>query len=125
MRSYSSKIDSIATIVIDNLLLQKFLRAFFYFFASHRANISTCFYLVDISQPLFANFLSLLRQSTRANLLFGYPGSLQIHLPMIIYFRIELGYKSLTNVFILSKNFFSALINIKIINKKLYNDLEL
>lgn len=44
---------------------------------------------------------------------------------MIIYLEVELSYKNLTNAFILLKNFFSALVDTKKINKKLCNDLEL
>lgn len=47
MESYSSEINSIATIAMDNLSLQKFLRTFSYFSVSLRPNIATRFCLID------------------------------------------------------------------------------
>lgn len=49
IESCSNKTDFIANIAINNLLLWKFLRAFFYFFVLPRPNTITCFCLIDAS----------------------------------------------------------------------------
>ncbi len=124
MESYSSEIDSIATIVIDDFLLQKFLRNFSYFSIPPRPNTVTRFHLIDTSQSPFANSPSSLKPSAWAELLSGYPGFLRVYLSMIICFGVQLGYKGPIDTLILSNNLFSALVDIEIIDEKLRDDLE-
>ena len=109
-------------VINDNLSLIKFVNAFLCLPAPLRPNTSNCFQLVDISQPPFQNSLSLLKPTTRAELLSNYPGSIQIYFPMILCFGIQLGYEG-PNTFILSKNLASALADTEIIDKKLAEDL--
>lgn len=110
---------------MDDFSLRKFLRTFPCFPAPPRPNTATRFRLVDASQPPLANSPSPPRPSAWAELLSGYPGSLRVHLPMIIRFGAELGYKGPTDALILSKNLSSALVDTEIIDKKLRDDLEL
>lgn len=63
--------------------------------------------------------------STWAELLSNYPGLLRIHLPMINCFGAKLSYGEPTDALILGKNLLLALVNIKIIDKKLHEDLVL
>ncbi len=109
---------------IATLLIQKFVRTFPCFFAAPKPNTATCFYIVDVSQLSLANSPSLLRPFTWVELLSGYPVSLWVHLLIIIHFEAELDYKSPTNTLIFSKNLSSTLVNTKIIDKKLGDNLE-
>lgn len=97
----------------------------FCFFVLPKPNTATRFCLIDMSQPLLANSPFPLRPFIWAKLLSGYIRSLQVYLPMIIYFGAELGFKDPTNALIFLKNILSALVDIKIIDNKLCNNLEL
>ncbi len=93
--------------------------------APPRPNTSTRFCLVDASQPPLKNFPSPPNAAAWAELLSKYPGPIQVHLPMIIRFGVELGYEGPTNAFILSENLTSALEDTEIIDNKLRDDLAL
>lgn len=56
-------------------------------------------------------------------LLQKYSGFLQLYLPIIMCFSAKLSCKSLINAFILLKNLVLALVNIEIMNKKLFKNL--
>ena len=90
--------------------------------APPRPNTINHFQLVDASQPPLQNLPSPLKPTAWAELLSSYPGSIQIHLPMILRFGAQLGYEG-PNAFILSKNLASALADTEIIDKKLAEDL--
>ncbi len=109
----------------DDLSLQKFMKAFLCLPAPPRPNTSTRFRLVDASQPPLKNSLSPMKAAALAELLSKYPGPIQVHLPMIIRFGMELGYEGPTDAFILSEDLASALKGTEIIDNKLRNDLAL
>lgn len=90
--------------------------------APPRPNTFIKFRLADASKPPLINSPSPLKPSAWANLLTQYPGSLQIHLPMVLRFGAELGYEG-PDAFILSDNLASALEDPTIIEKKLQEDL--
>lgn len=117
------KIVHIASpIAINDLSLLKFMNAFPCLLASPRPNTSTYFQLVDVSRPILKHSTSPLKLSAWAKLLKGFPGPLQIYLPMILRFGAQLGYEG-PNAFILSKNLASALVDTDIIDRKLAEDL--
>ena len=72
--------------------------------APPRSNTPTRFRLVDGSQLPLQNSLSPLKAAAWAELLSKYLGPIQVHLPMIIRFGVELGYEGPTDAFILSEN---------------------
>ncbi len=109
----------------DDLSLQKFMKSFLCLLAPPRPNTSTRFRLVDASQLPLKNSPSPLKAAALAELLFKYPGPIQVHLPMIIRFGVELGYEGPTDAFILSENLASTLEDTEIIDNKLRNDLAL
>lgn len=80
------------------------------------------FCLANVFYPFLANLLFILKLYILAELLQKYLGSLKINLLIILCFGTKLGYKGLINAFILLNNLLSALINLKIINKKLQED---
>lgn len=104
----SSKIVSIASIIIDSFFLQKFFRVFSYLPALSKSNIFTYFCLTNFlrSLLLLQSSFSFLRLSKYTKLLVNYPNPLQVYLPIIIYFRAKLGYDKLINVLIFLKNLF-------------------
>ncbi len=106
----------------DNLSLRKFMKVFPCLPASPRSNTSTRFRLVDASQPPLKNSPSLLKAAALAELLSKYAGPIQVHLPMIIRFGVELSYEGPTDTFILSENLASALEDTEIIDNKLRDD---
>ncbi len=87
-----------------------------------RPNTIIKFRLADASKPSLTNSLSPLKPRAWADLLARYPGSLQIHLPMVLRFGAKLEYKG-PDAFILSDNLASALEDPTIIEKKLHEDL--
>lgn len=121
-----NEIAGIAFIANDyNSPLRKFTKTFLCLPAPRRPNTTTSFRHLDASQIPLKNSPSPLKPSVRAELLRNYPGPLRIHLPMIVRFGVELGYKGPTDAFILSKNLSSALVDTDIIDKKLCEDLAL
>ena len=90
--------------------------------APPRPNTTNRFQLVDASRPPLQNSPSPLKPTAWAELLSSYPGSIRIHLPMILRFGAQLGYEG-PNAFILSKNLASALADTEMIDKKLAEDL--
>ncbi len=109
----------------DDLSLQKFMKAFPYLPAPPRPNTSTRFRLVGASHPTLKSSLSPLKAAAWAELLSKYPSPIQVHLPMIIRFGVELSYEGPTDAFILSENLASALEDTEIIDNKLRDDLAL
>ncbi len=105
--------------------IHQFICAFLCRFAPPRPNTAIRFRLADASKPPLTNFPSLLRSSAWVDLLLKYPAALKIHLPMILCFGAELGYKGPLDAFILSDNLASDLKDPPIIDKKLTKDLAL
>ena len=83
------------------------------------------FRLADASKLPLTNSPSTLKPTAWADFLLQYPkpDGLKIHLPMILRFGAELGYKGPSDAFILSDNLTSALKDLVIIDKKLQEDL--
>lgn len=106
----------------DDLSLPKFMNLFPCLPAPPRPNTTNRFQFLDASQPTFCNSPSPLKPFAWAELLNTYPGPLQIHLPMILCFGAQLGYEG-PKTFILSKNLASVLVDTKIIDRKLADDL--
>ena len=121
----NSKTVHIATSIAfnDDLSLSKFMNAFLCLPTFLRPNTTNRFELVDALQPTLFNSSSPLKPSAWAKFLNTYSGPLQIHLPMILCFEAQLGYKGL-KALILSKNLSSALVNTKIIDNKVADDLK-
>lgn len=108
----------------DDFSLLKFMNVFPCLPISPRPNTTNRFQLVDALQQFLQNSLWPRKSSAYAEPLNTDPSSLQIDLPMILYFRAQLGYKC-SEAFILSNNPASALVNTEIIDKKLANDLRI
>ncbi len=121
----SSKIVYVAnSIAINNdFFLLIFMNTVFYLPAILKFIITTYFQSIDILQPTLLYLPLLLKFLVYNKLLKDYFNTLQIHLPMIIKFKVEFGYKDLSNIFIILKNLALTLINTKIINRKLANNL--
>ncbi len=102
--------------------LYQFIRAYPCLPAPLGPNTFIKFRLADAFKPPLTNSPSPLKPKAWAVLLAQYPGSLQIHLPMVLRFGAELGYKG-PNAFILSENLASALEYPTIIEKKLKENL--
>ncbi len=102
--------------------LHRFMRAYPCPPAPPRANTIIKFRLADASKPPLTNSPSPLKPKAWADLLARYPGSLQIHLPMVLRFGEELGYEGL-DAFILSDNLASTLEDLTIIEEKLQENL--
>ncbi len=116
------EVVEVASLANENDLYQ-FMRAHLCLPAPPGPNTSIKFRLANASKPPLTNSPSPLKPNSLADLLALYPGGLRIHLPMILWFRAELGYKSPLNAFILSDNLASALKDPAIIEKKLREDL--
>lgn len=82
-----------------------------------RPNSLIKFRLVDASKSFLTNSPFPLKSTAWATLLSQYLGKLRIHLPIILWFGTELGYKGSSNVFILFNNLASAFENPTIIEK--------
>ncbi len=102
--------------------LYQFIRAYPCLPAPPRPNTIIKFRLADASKPPLTNSPSPLKPTAWADLLARYPGSLRIHLPIVLRFGAELGYEG-PDAFILSDNLASALEDPTIIEKKLQEDL--
>ncbi len=105
--------------------LNQFICAFPCLSAPPRPNTAIRFRLADASKPPLTNSPSPLKSSAWADLLVKYAGALRIHLPMILSFSAELGYKGPIDAFILLDNLTSSLRDPPIIDKKLTEDLAL
>ncbi len=71
--------------------LYQFMRAYPCLPAPPRPNTIIKFSLADASKPPLTNSPSPLKPGAWADLLAQYPGSLRIHLPMVLRFGAELG----------------------------------
>lgn len=109
----------------NSFSLQKFISSFPCLPAPSRPNTVSSFQLVNASNPPLTNSLSTFCPFVWAELLKQYPGSLRIHLPMILRFGAEIGYQGPFDVFRISKNFSSSMADPAIIDKKLEVDLAL
>lgn len=116
------KASSIA--INDNCFLLKFINVFLCLLKPPRPNTINRFQLVDTLQPSPQNSLSPIKSSAWIEPLNIYSDSLQIHLPMILRFETQLGYKNF-KAFILLENLASALMDTEIINKKLADNLRI
>lgn len=113
-------------IAYETKSLQQFINSFPCLPALPKPNTTTTrFRFTDTSQPPLKELSSPLKPTAWANLLQAYSGPLQVHLPMILRFKVELGYQGLQDTFILSKNLASALENPTIIDNKLAENLAL
>lgn len=99
------------------------MNVFSYLPAPPRSNTTTCFQLLNALQPPLQNFPFLFKSLAWVKLLNSYPGSIQIHLPMILCLGVQLSYKEF-KAFILSKNLKPVLVDVQIIDKKLTENLE-
>lgn len=106
----------------DDFSLLKFRNVFLCLPAPPRPNTTNCFQLVDALRLPLQNSPSPLKPVAWTKLFNSYPGSIQIHLPIILSFGAQLGYEG-PDAFILLKNLASALADIGIIVKKLDDDL--
>ena len=102
--------------------LYQFMRAYLCFLAPSRPNKIIKFKLADASKPPLTISPSLLKPRAWIDLLVQYPGSLRIHVPMVLRFRAELKYEGL-DAFIHLDNLASPLEHPTIIEKKLQEDL--
>ncbi len=116
------EIVEIASLANENVFCQ-FTHTYLCFPAFPRTNTHIKFRLADATKPSLMNTPSSLKSTAWAIFLSQYLGGLRIHLPMILHFGAELGYKGLSNAFILSDNLASALKDQAIIEKKLQEDL--
>ncbi len=114
------KVAEVASLANRNDLYQ-FMRAYPCLPALLRPNTIIKFRLADASKPPLTNPPSPLKPKAWADLLARYPGSLRIHLPMVLRFMAELGYKA-NDAFILSDNLASALEDSTVNEKKLQED---
>ena len=115
------KVVEVASLANRNGLYQ-FMRAYPCLPALARLNKIIKFRLANASKSPLTNSPPPLKPRAWANLLARYPGSLRIHLPMVLRFGAELGYEG-PDAFILSDNLASALEDLTIIDKKLQEDL--
>ncbi len=102
--------------------LYQFMLAYPCLPAPSRPNTFIKFRLADASNPPLTNSTLPVKPRTWADLLARYPGSLQIHLLMVLRFGEELGYEG-PDAFMLSYNLASALEDLTIIEKKLQEEL--
>lgn len=114
----------ISFITINNdFFMLKFIATFLYLPTLPKPITTNFFQYVDTLQPFFQN-LSLLLKLSAWKLLNTYSSSLQIYLLITLHFRAQFSYKSV-KVFILWKNLVLALVDIKIIDKRLSDNLKI
>ncbi len=110
------KVVEVASLANRNNLYP-FIRAYPCLLAPPRQNTIIKFRLADISKPSLTNLPSPLKPRALADLLARYPGSLRIHLPMVLPLGAELGYEG-PDAFILSENLASSLTYPTMIEKR-------